>query len=436
MRPHGVITALACLTLAGCGNARSDWNPFKLGRSEEDAPRIDPPRENTDCVVQSPRVQPARPRFVAEAPNGRLEVVGQGDEEILLVMVWGTPRERGLAQGRLLREQIEQSCDHLLSLTEKIMGQPLEALDKVHAATKPHTPEHFTAELEGLAEGSGLPLVKLIRANMIGEAGEFHCSLFGAWGQATIADRHVYQLRALDYETGADIQHHPAIVVHVPDEGIPFANIGYAGMIGAISGINAEGIALSEIGDSYDKANDTFDGMPFPYMLRDILQFDDSLASAIDRVRRTPRTTSLMYALGDGGFGEVRSLQTSRTLCNVFDDATLEPLTETHPRIPDVVYHGMSWDVPEYDRPLHDKLVEHYGRINAQVTIEDILPSVGTGDLQAVVYDLTALRVWVANAKASDEQGPLNAYERPFVEIDMNRVFRHAIWRAHGWRAP
>jgi len=95
-----------------------------------------------------------------------------------------------------------------------------------------------------------------------------------------------------------------------------------------------------------------------------------------------------------------------------------------------VVYWGMSWNVPKYDQALHDKLVEHYGHIDAKVTIEDILPSVGTGNLQAVVYDLTDLRIWVANARAAGEQGPLNAYERPFVEIDMRQVFRTAIWRA------
>ncbi len=421
---------LAWLPLAGCSQLgvgyKEDAGPERI--LEQGEPPMHP------CAVRSPRVQPAAPRFVARTEHGCLERIGSGDEEIRLVTVWGTPFERGRAQGELLAEEIAQSAKRLVELMTKDMQQPVEILDQVYAATKPHTPKHFEEELRGMAEGSGVPLKALIRANMIGEASEWHCSLFGAWGQATLADRHVYQLRALDFDVKSEIQEFPTVVVHVPEEGIPFANIGWAGMIGAISGISAEGIALSEIGDSYDKENDTFNGQPFPYMLRDILQFDPSLWAALERVRETPRTTSLMYAIGDGEIGQVRALQTSHTLCTVYDPTNLEPLTATHPRIPDIVYWGMSWNIPKYDGPLADRLKAHYGRINAKVTIEDILPTVRTGNLQAVVYDLTDLRVWVANARATDEQGPLQAYSRPFVEIDMEQVFREAVWRAKAAR--
>lgn len=414
MNMRSIGAALVCLIVAASGLVHP------AGASAADV------RSGSRCVVKSRRVIPASPRFVAKTGHGRLEMIGRGDEQIRLVTVWGTPTERGQAQGELLRKEVARHANRLIELMTKDMKQPVETLDQVYAATKPHTPAHFLEELEGLAKGSGTPLQQIIRANLIGEASEWHCSLFGAWGKATKADGHVYQLRALDYAVGSEIQEYPAIIVHVPDKGHPFANIGWAGIVGAASGISSAQIALSEIGDSYDKKNDTFEGTPFVYMLRDILQFDESLEDAIARVRRTPRTTSIMYAIGDGEFGQVRALQTSHTLCNVFDPDNLEPLTKTHQRIPDVVYWGMSWDVPKYAGPLHDKLVEHYGRINAKVTIEDILPSVGTGNLQTVVYDLTAMRIWVANARAKGEKGPLDAYKRRFVEIDMKHVFDQA----------
>lgn len=407
------VTAWSCLWLSACSEMKS----ANMGGTEADV----------SCVVRSPRVMAANPRKIAETANGRLEMIGRGDEQIRLLTVWGTPYQRGLAHGTLLRKEVAKHTGRLISLMSWEMKQPTKALDDVYEATQPHTPPHFMEELEGLAKGSGVPVQQLVRANLIGELSEWHCSLYGAWGKATAADGHVYQLRALDYEVRAEIQKYPTIVVHVPDKGHPFANIGWSGMIGAVSGISSVPIAISEIGDDYDKKNDTFDGMPFMYMLRDILQFDESLEAAIERVRKTPRTTSLMYAIGDGKFGQVRALQTSHTLCNVFGPENLEPLTPTHPRIPDIVYWGMSWNVPAYDGPLHNKLKEHYGRINAQVTIEDILPYVKTGNLQAVIYDLTAMRIWVANARSGGETGPLEAYKRTFVEIDMRRVFEAAM---------
>ncbi|NLH15039.1 MAG: hypothetical protein GX455_00525 [Phycisphaerae bacterium] len=373
------------------------------------------------------RIVPANPTLLAEDTHGRLERIGLGDDGLFLLYVWGTPQEMGLAHGRLLKDPVQKHCDHLIRAMSQAMEAKPEMLDEVYAATKPHIPPHFTEEMQGLAEGAGIPLQTVIRCQMIGEASEWHCSLFGAWGKATASDGHTYQLRALDYNIHAEIQRFPTIIVHVPKQGHPFANIGWAGIIGSVTGISSVPLAISEIGDDYDAANDSFDGIPFQFLLRDILQFDENLDAAITRVKNARRTTSLMYAIGDGRKGRVKALQTSRTLCNIFDWDNLEPNVQTHPRLEDVVYWGMSWNVPRYDQPLHDQLKVHYGRINAPVVIENILPTVRTGNLQVAIYDLTALKIWTANARAEGESGPLNAYERTFIEVDMKTVFERAI---------
>ncbi|KAA3616333.1 MAG: hypothetical protein DWQ05_11380 [Calditrichaeota bacterium] len=373
------------------------------------------------------KILKVQPEFVTSAPHGRLAIAGENEDKIQVLTVWGTPYEMGKAHGVLLKNEITDHVQNMIQLMVEKAGKPVALLDQVYAETKPFIPAHFIEEMQGLADGSGLPLQDIIRANIIGEAGEWHCSLFGAWGKATAADGHLYQLRSLDYETGANIQKYPLIVVYVPENGHPFANITWAGVVGCISGISLEKLAISEIGDDYHKERDTFAGIPFMFLLRDILQFDKSLDEAINRVRNAQRTTSLMYGIGDGEFGELRGLQTSREVCNVFSPENLEPVTDAHQRIEDIVYWGMSWDVPEYDGPLHDKLLEYYGKINAEVIINDIVSSVGTGNLQTVVYDLTAMQIWVANAKADHESGELDAYNRQFLQFDMNAIFAGAI---------
>ena len=42
-------------------------------------------------------------------------------------------------------------------------------------------------------------------------------------------------------------QDHPLIVVYRPDQGIPHVNVTFAGCIGSNTGMNAEGIVLSEM---------------------------------------------------------------------------------------------------------------------------------------------------------------------------------------------
>lgn len=378
-----------------------------------------------EIVRNESPIYDAPPRLIKEIENGRLEAAGEGDDEIRILHLWGTPREMGIAHGKLLKEEVNTSVRSLVQLMAIELGGT-KMLDDVYKATKPYWPPHFMEELKGLAEGSGAPLAMLIRAAMIGEAGEWHCSLYGAWGEAT-RNGHLMQLRCLDYAVNAEIQRYPVVIVYHPNEGNghKFANIAWAGVVGSVSGISEIPLAISEIGDDYDKDNDSFEGIPFMFLLRDILQFDKSLDEAIERVRKGPRTTSLIYAIGDGRLGQARSLQTSRTLCNVFDPDNLEPNVPTHPRIKNIVYHGMSWNVPAYDKPLHDMLKRHYGKIDAEVTIREILPTVRTGNLQVVVYDLTDKVIWTANAQslANKEKGPLDAYKRAYVRLDMNKVF-------------
>lgn len=44
---------------------------------------------------------------------------------------------------------------------------------------------------------------------------------------------------------------------------------------------------------------------------------------------------------------------------------------------------------------------------------------VKTGNLQAVVYDLLNMRLYVANAKGANETGPGDAFDRQFVTIQI-----------------
>jgi len=363
------------------------------------------------------------PQFVREVPNGRLELVGEGDDAIQIAQVWGTPYEMGFAAGTLLKKEISAYLENVISLmVEKLGGDP-ELIDRVYELSHPYIPEHYMEEMQGLAKGSDQEFKALMRANLIGETSEWHCSLFGAWGAATASTQSLLQLRALDYSVDAEIQRFPVITVYHPDEGHAFANIGWSGMIGAVTGMSSSQLAISEIGDDYDAENDTFEGVPFAFLLRDILQFDNTLDEAVARLQKSPRTTSLMYAVGDGKKGEARSFQTSHTLCNVFNPDNLEPVTPTHPRIKDIVYWGMSWNVPQYDGPLSEMLKKHYGKLTPEITIREILPTVRTGSLQVAIYDLTHMILYTANARAKDEKGPLNAYERQFIKLDMKKLF-------------
>lgn len=83
------------------------------------------------------------------------------------------------------------------------------------------------------------------------------------------------------------------------------------------------------------------------YILRDIMQFDESLADAEKRLTDAHRTCDLIFGVGDGkANGGFRSVQYSHSVANFFNDSTMEPVADWHPRMEGLVYYGMDWLCP------------------------------------------------------------------------------------------
>ena len=88
----------------------------------------------------------------------------------------------------------------------------------------------------------------------------------------------------------------------------------------------------------------------------------------------------------------------------------------------------MDWLCPNYDTVLAQQLNKYHGSISEVNTIANILPTVQTGDLHAVVYDLTdsLMHVSFCRRASADPSEPQYAYERQFTRLDMKDVFAQA----------
>lgn len=167
-------------------------------------------------------------------------------------------------------------------------------------------------------------------------------------------------------------------------------------------------------------------GEPWMFILRDVLQFEDSLQGAEDRIANANRTCNLIIGVGDGEENMVNGIEFSGYVAIPYDDVTLLPVNETwHPKIDDVVYNGMDWLCPGYTGPLGDQLQKYHGSISEVNTIQNILPTVQTGDLHAVVYDLTEQLMHVSFCRrgSADPSEPHYAYERQFTRLNMKDIF-------------
>jgi len=343
------------------------------------------------------------------AAEGYLRSVGEGPDKIPVVVVRGTPYEMGRSQGELIKDQATVLVQTFLDLVQSHGEDRYSdaALDAAWQAVSPHTDPRFKEELRGMADGTGIPLGALQRAHMLPVVSDYSCSGIAAWGEAT-KDGHLYQTRNLDWEMHVKVQDHPCIVVYIPDEGIPHVNITFAGCIGANTGMNAAGIALSEMGDSpgrdypYD-----INGVHFTTLFRSILYDARDLDQAIAMFQSAKRIKKYHYVVGDGKKRSAVKILAHAPDLVIWRDN--DPSDELAPNVlPNIVYQ-------DEGRGAFRPLQKVYGKIGAKEMIDIAckIPIKG-GNVLDVVYDATALEFWVAYAEKDVE-----AYKRPFVHVKL-----------------
>ncbi len=201
----------------------------------------------------------ARPAPAAEGTDefGSFERI-QG---VGVLTLWGDPYQRGLAHGRLLAQPILDMVDAVCG-TNIITGRNRATYESV---ILPLTDRFaFTAaeeqELQGILDGvherlgdkavlpwisRPLTLRDLKAYNTVGDWRRQGCSSFAAWGSLT-QDGHVWVGRNFDFVPSEAFFPNQMVVVHKALEGKKaWATVAAPGMIGCITGINADGVFAS-----------------------------------------------------------------------------------------------------------------------------------------------------------------------------------------------
>ena len=399
------LCAVCALLALGCGTVA---NHLVMNNPKVEKILTDPPKDHT------------------VTHTGHLEYIGDDDNRITVLYVTGTPYEMGYEHGVLLAKQVHETIKDVqagankllpkvMRETKLISGRDQEQivngfLDRAWKMLARYSPKEDLEEMEGLAAGSGVPLEVIHRMHALPDVGETSCSGLVAKGSAT-QDGHVYQLRILDYGANFNLQRRPLITVYRPttENANAYVTIGWVGFVGAVSGMNAKGVALSEMGFG-NPPGETLAGTPMPFLLKNVLRYADSASDGAAIIRAAKRTNSYVYFLGDRHNDPV-GMVTSAQRCLAYranDQPELVVDGVTMPQFRDIVYGGHYEDKQE-------KLVrEMQGKIDVSA-IQDLAKQIAMkSNLQTVIYDLTADKIWVANRKDN-----VRAADRPYVEFSL-----------------
>lgn len=218
---------------------------------------------------------------------------------VRVLRVWGTPAERGYAQGYLLASDIVTLLDEYLDgnvLAYRTVTLPMTRLMRI-------SPE-YEAELRGMLTGiesrSGGPANvpsldralaydDLVAINCIPDLALFGCSSFAAWGSMT-ADGGTLAGRNLDWRRLDALDGSQIVVAYAPwaeQKRLGWVSVTWPGYIGCLTGMNAEGVTVS-MHDVRAGPPTTVGFTPRGLTLRDAIE-SARAASAVEDVGRVLR---------------------------------------------------------------------------------------------------------------------------------------------------
>jgi hypothetical protein len=342
-----------------------------------------------------------------EVPHGKLEWA----EGLRVVTLHGTPEEIGKAHGELLAVEANRCVDsvlHVVGMVETIRGGTWfrKKLDDAAARLTPHIPKRHLRETEALAASLQLDPALVAVVNVFPEL--FHCSGFAVSGTAT-TDGTLYHGRVLDYMTEIGLQDAAAAFVVAPEGQIPFVTIGYAGFIGSVSGMNARGISLGEMGG---RGEGQWDGVPMATLMRRAMEECTTLDEVMALWSDSPRTCEYYYVFADG-----------KTRQSVGVAATPERIEFVKPGeghellgtgIPDSVVLSAG------DRLLclRERVKEQFGKIDEEAALHLMdRPVAMKSNLHNVLFVPEKLILHVAHASHTKP-----AAECPAVRLDLNTL--------------
>jgi hypothetical protein len=354
-----------------------------------------------------------RPVAVGEAKRS---AISAGDREIPLVVVRGTPYEMGRQLGGALKEEMTAFIPAALAGICSQLQVSEELLTEVWSRSAAYADDRVEQELAGVADGSGLPLRTLQAMHAVPLLMPYSCSSIAAWGAAT-EDGHLYQTRNLDWNLEIGAHNVAAIVVYQPDKGIPHVVPTFAGFSGAHTGMNARGIVLAEMGDASRREAPYFVHAPhFTAWFRTLLYDADSLTRTLDIFTAQPMTKRYHFVFGDGQSERravkirAHSPEAANARLKIWKDN--DPDDEFAPHVLSCIVYN------DEGRGAFPTLKEQTGKLNGERLLELArqIPIRG-GNVVNVVYDATALRMWITYASGTSE-----AYQQPAAYLELKTL--------------
>lgn len=420
-------------TFLSCGISKSLQDKPQLASSKFEKPIIE--KRNDSLFVSGEN-------FIIKNKQQLWELHVSGNELQRGLLIGGLSEDLFLNQERIFFSKIQEMVPS--TFKQKVLRQFLKWYNRKLYL---HIPEEFKTEIYGISEYASndfnsiapkyLRSLYLHGAHDIGHALQdlalVGCSSMAVWGDKS-EDGSLLIGRNFDFYAGDDFAKDKIILFVKPDKGIPFMNVTWGGMIGVLSGMNAEGLTVTINAGKSDIP--LVAKTPISIVTREILQYASTIdeAIAIAKKREVFVSESIMVGsakdkkavlieMAPDNFDVYEVENSNQLVCsNHFqskayqsDERNAEHIKESHSKY-------------RFDRM--NELLDEKEKMNPQKMAEILRNKEGLAELKigfgnekalnqlrahhAVIFKPEQLMVWVSS----------NPYQLgEFVAYDLNEVF-------------
>jgi isopenicillin-N N-acyltransferase like protein len=240
--------------------------------------------------------------------------------KLLVVRLEGTPEQIGFSHARLMYQEmvenegimLQRFDEHVPSRVARLLlldlaqlryrnvdhGMSPDRLREIAAGARGFQPDPYQDVFETFQRFVYLNALYDI-ALSFEHSPLIGCTTFTFHGDA-VKSNHTLLARAFDFEVDEIFDRRKAVFLVREDGKIPFASVAWPGLVGVVSGMNAEGLAVVVHGARGGEAQNT--GEPVVHALRRVLGAAKNLSEAITMLgERDPMVSHIVIATDKSG---------------------------------------------------------------------------------------------------------------------------------------
>lgn len=275
-----------------------------LSFTELDAPDVDPPAQDVAVDETGRRLAYGRSHLEREGRLWKLHLEGSAVQ-------------MGDAHGRLTSRLLYELDQQVQDLLDRRYGTGLESWTAAmllrwdYRGADRHLEEPWRDALAAMARA--VPEFRTERTSSYHRLFLYQCfhglaqrlddvilegSMFAVAPKRSNERGNLIIGRTLSIDVGREFEADRLVTFHRPDGKYPFVSVGWPGLMGVVTGINARGIFVAL--DAARTDDPLEDGTPLPFVLRQVLEEADTLEQAVEILREAKVRTSGIILVGDG----------------------------------------------------------------------------------------------------------------------------------------